>query len=82
MLTHELLISKGFKLTEYPQGKYYEFVSNKDEVITKILKDDYNEMVEEVVIQMKEDFTNKLICIHTNVWDLDDTEFENILKEM
>jgi len=82
MLNHELLISKGFNLNKYPEGKYYEFSTKDDGVISKILKDDYNEMTDEVIIQMEENFSNKIMCVDGNVWELNDIEFEEILMEM
>lgn len=82
MSAHELLINKGFKLNKYPEGKYYEFTTKEDELMSKILKDDYDGMTSVVIIQLKEDFTNKIMCVDCNVWNLSDIEFENILKEI
>ena len=82
MLTHELLINKGFKLNKYPEGKYYEFTTKEDELMSKILKDDYDETTSELIIQLKEDFTNKIMCVDCNVWNLSDIELEDILEIM
>ncbi len=87
MLTHELLINIGFKLNEYPEGKFYELVETEEIKVEKILiaaKVDYDptNIDEEVVLQMKEDFTNKLICVGGNVWELDDYEFKPIIKAL
>lgn len=87
MLTHELLLNKGFSLNTYPQGKYYEFQTTEDSIIEKILitaKYGYDPsfLDETVILQMKEDFTRKIICIDGNVWDLTDEELDKILEVM
>lgn len=88
MLNHEQLINKGFKLNEYEgQGKFYEFETTDESKIATILTAanvdfDPSHIDEKVILQMTEDFTNKLICVENNVWDLSDCEFEEILKIM
>lgn len=87
MLNYELLIQKGFKLNQYPEGKYYEFITTNESEIEKILIEskvgyDASMMDEKVILQLAEDFSNKLICVEGNVWDLTDCEFENILRVM
>lgn len=87
MLSHEILISKGFELNEYPEGRYYEFETTKDEQIEKILTAskigyDTSYLDEKVILQLREDFSNKVICVECNVWDLNSYEFDKILKEM
>lgn len=73
MITHALLINKGFQLNEYEgHGKFYELTETEESKIEKILKAakiDYDpECIDEkVILQMKEDFTNKLICVDGNL---------------
>lgn len=82
MLSHELLVSKGFSLNEYPEGKYYEFSTTDDDVISNILDDEYMGDEEKVILQLKENFSNKLICVDGNVWNLPDAELDKILDKM
>ena len=82
MLTRELLLEKGFKLNTYPEGKYFEFVTKDDEVMEKILGNDYESDEETVILQLKEDFSNKLLCEDANVWDLTDEQFMEILERL
>jgi len=84
-LTHGILINKGFSLNEYPEGKYYELVEKEESKVENILKVaqvdyDQSNIDEEVILQMKEDFSNKLICVSGNVWDLNDFEFQQIIE--
>lgn len=81
MLSKELLLEKGFELNTYPQGKYFEFVTKDDEVMEKILGEDYTRDEESVILQLKEDFSNKLLCEDANVWDLTDEQFMEILEK-
>ena len=82
MLTRELLLEKGFKLNTYPEGKYFEFVTKDDEVMEKILGNDYESDEETVILQLKEDFSNKLLCEDAKVWDLTDEQFMEILERL
>jgi hypothetical protein len=82
MLTKELLLEKGFELNTYPQGKYFEFVTKDDKVIEKILTSDYMGDEETVILQLKEDFSNKLFCEDANVWDLTNEQFMEILEKL
>jgi hypothetical protein len=82
MLSKELLLKKGFELNTYPQGKYYEFVTTNNKVIENILGDDYMGDEESVILQLKEDFSNKLLCEDANVWDLTDEQFMEILEKL
>lgn len=82
MLSKELLLKKGFKLNTYPEGKYFEFVTKNDEVMEKILGKDYIGDEESVILQLKEDFSNKLLCENANVWDLTYEQFMEILGKL
>jgi len=88
MLSYENLISKGFCLNEYKgEGKFYELVETNEQKIENILKVagiDYDPecMDNKVILQLKEDFSNKLICVGCDVWDLSDYDFEKILEVM
>jgi hypothetical protein len=82
MLSKELLLSKGFELNTYPQGKYFEFVTTDTEVMEKILGEDYMGDEESVILQLKEDFSNKILCEDTNIWDLTDEQFMDILEKL
>jgi hypothetical protein len=50
MITGELLIKKGFKLNTYPEGKFYEFETKDEEVMQRILGDDYYEDTNIVIL--------------------------------
>ena len=75
-------LEKGFELNTYPEGKYFEFVTKDDKVIEKILGKDYTGDEETAILQLKEDCSNKIICIDSNVWDLTNEQFMGILKTL
>ena len=81
-----LLISKGFSLNEYSEGKFWELTIKDDEdqkrKICNIFGaeiDDYINSyqcdVETIVLQCKENFTNCIFCCDCDAWDIDTTEF-------
>ncbi len=86
MLKHDVLINKGFSLNEYDgHGKYYELVETNESTIKKILDVvgigyDPEDVDEKVILQCREDFSNKLICVSGNVWELSNNEFDKILE--
>jgi hypothetical protein len=85
MLSHELLINKGFELNQYTEGNFYELTEVNEVRVANILdscKLEYDpEWIDEkVILQLKEDFTNILICIDCNTWDLSEQELEKILE--
>jgi hypothetical protein len=86
MLKHNILINKGFSLNEYDgHGKYYELVETDESLVEKILNVagigyDPEDVDEKVILQCKEDFSNKLIYVDGNVWGLSDDEFDKIIE--
>lgn len=85
MLNHELLISKGFKLNEYPEEKYYELViEDPSEELLDIIKFQFDpELIpDQVIFQTKEDFLNTVVAIDGEVWDMSVEELEEILNKM
>jgi hypothetical protein len=82
MLSHELLINKGFKLNTYPQGKYYEYENKDNTIIEVVMGDDYFGDEENIVLQLKEDFSGKVLAVDCNNWVLSDKEFEDILEKL
>lgn len=88
MLKHNILINKGFNLNEYEgHGKYYELVEINESTIKKILDVvgigyDPENVDEKVILQCKEDFSNKLIYVDGNVWGLSDNEFHRIIDSI
>ena len=81
MLNHELLINKGFKLNEYPEGKFYELtIQNPTQELSDVLEYDYDpEMQGQVIIQIKEDFLNTVVAIDGEVLDMSVEELEKAL---
>lgn len=82
IISKELLLEKGFELNTYPQGNYFEFVTKDDDTMAKILDKDYMGDEESVILQLKEDFSNILLCEDANVWNLNDIEFSEIIKKL
>ena len=85
MQNHELLINKGFKLNEYPEAKYYELtIQNPTYQLLDIMGIGYDpeEMPEQAIFQTKEDFSNSIVMIEGEVWDLEEGELEEILEIM
>jgi hypothetical protein len=82
MLNKEILIQKGFELNEYPEGRFFELCTTEENKMVNILGDDYRGDENTVILQLKEDFTNKLLCVDCNVWNLTDAEFEQILNNI
>jgi len=86
VLKHNILINKGFNLNEYDgHGKYYELVETNESTIKKILDVvgigyDIEDVDKKIILQCKEDFSNKLICVDGNVWELSDDEFNRIIE--
>lgn len=81
-MNKEILSTKGFKLNRYPEGSYYEYETTDTTTIEKILDSDYfgNENI--VILQLKEDLSNKLLCIDCNTWSLSDVEFQKYLDRL
>jgi len=85
MLNHELLISKGFKLNEYLEGKYYELtIQNPNYQPLDILGVGYDPefMPEQLILQTKEDFTNIIVMVEGEIWDLSAEELKEVLEVM
>lgn len=82
MLSNELLLEKGFKLNTYPEGKFYEFETKEDDIMSKILGNDYIGDEEIVILQLKEDFTGIVLCVDTNNYTLSIGELEEILESL
>ena len=83
MLNHELLISKGFELNEYPEGKFYELViDNPKTELLNILEYGYDEEANQIIFQMWENFTNIIVMIDGEVWDLSTEELIKVLNNL
>lgn len=81
MLNNELMINKGFSLNEYPEGKFYErTIENPDDELLKVLS--YQHEAEKVILQTKEDFTNIVVMIDLDLWNLSNDQFCEILKAL
>lgn len=85
MFSHESLIEKGFSLNEYPEGKFYENTITDENTILKIyeaINMEYDpEMIDDqIILQVYEDFSNVIISVGGDVWDLDNEEFEKVLN--
>lgn len=78
----ELLLSKGFKLNQYPQGKFYEYETCDENIMQNILGNDYFGDEENLIIQISEDLSKKKICANCNVWELGDKELEAIVSSI
>jgi hypothetical protein len=81
MINKELL-NKGFELNSYTEGKFYELTTTESATIEKILNEDYRGDEETVVLQLKEDLSNKIICVDSNVCILGNEEFVEIINRL
>ena len=77
----EKLLIKGFKLNTYSEGKYYEYITNDNNVIEKLVDELFGDE-EILVLQCDENFENCKMCIDTNIWDLDQNEFIQLVEEL
>jgi len=85
MLNHKLLISYGFSLNEYREGKFYELtVQEPTTTLLCALGYAYDpEMVpEQVIIQIGDDFSGVRVMIDVNCWDFPTEGFEEVLKAL
>lgn len=87
MLNKKMLLQAGFKLNEYPEGKFYEFLTEETRTIENIeevvgLDFDYECPDEKLILQCQENLSNKKICIDCHVWNLLEKEFEKIVEEI
>jgi len=82
MLNHESLIEEGFELNEYPEGKFYEItIEDPTSEILDALEYRYDpEMPPEyVILQTREDFSNTVVSIDGEVWDMTIDDLEKLL---
>ena len=77
----EKLLIKGFKLNTYSEGKYYEYITNDINVIEKLVDELFGDE-EILVLQCDENFENCKMCIDTNIWDLEQNEFIQLVEEL
>ena len=77
----EKLLIKGFKLNTYSEGKYYEYITNDNNVIEKLVDELFGDE-EILVLQCDENFENCKMCIDTNIWDLEQNEFIQLVEEL
>ena len=77
----EKLLIKGFKLNTYSEGKYYEYITNDNNVIEKLVDELFGDE-EILVLQCDENFKNCKMCIDTNIWDLEQNEFIQLVEEL
>ena len=77
----EKLLIKGFKLNTYSEGKYYEYITNDINVIEKLVDELFGDE-EILVLQCDENFKNCKMCIDTNIWDLEQNEFIQLVEEL
>jgi len=85
MLNHKLLISYGFVLNEYREGKFYELiVQEPTATLLSALGYGYDpEMIpEKVIFQIGDDFSGVRIAVDGNVWDVLIDGFEEVLKAL
>lgn len=81
----DLMIQKGFKLTECSDGKFWAFIvkdaDRLDELNTRLegYDLDYSEMF---IIQTDEDIKHFTIMIDCNVWELTETQFVDLVKKL
>lgn len=80
----ELLSAKGFKLNEYPEGKFWELeVKNDEELKEKICKVFGADIelfvngtdIDTLILQCAEDFTHCLFYYDCNPFDMETDEF-------
>lgn len=86
----ELLSAKGFKLNEYPEGKFWELeVKNDEELKEKICKVFGADIelfangtdIDTLILQCAEDFTHCLFYYDCNPFDMETDEFfECVIK--
>ena len=77
----EKLLIKGFKLNTYSEGKYYEYITNDINVIEKLVDELFGDE-EILVLQCDENFENCKMCIDSNIWDLEQNEFIQLVEEL
>ena len=77
----EKLLIKGFKLNTYSEGKYYEYITNDINIIEKLVDELFGDE-EILVLQCDENFENCKMCIDTNIWDLEQNEFIQLVEEL
>lgn len=87
----ELLVSKGFELNEYPEGKYWEFVVEDDEClkeqICKIFQADielfvHGTDIDTLILQCTENFTKCLFYYDCNPFDMETEDFMKCIEKI
>lgn len=81
----ELMIQKGFKLTECSDGKFWAYIvedaDKLDELNTRLKGYDleYSEMF---IIQTDEAIKHFTAMIDCNVWELTETQFVDLVRKL
>ena len=87
----ELLVSKGFSLNEYPEGKFWELVVKDNEElkkkICKIFKADIElyingSDIDILILQCEEDFTRCRFCYDCNPFNMETEEFMKCIEKI
>lgn len=83
MFSHEQLTKKGLVLNEYPEGKFYELVINNPSMeLLDACGHNYDGccMPDKMIIQTRENLTEKKLMIECYLWDLSDDDFNSLLE--
>lgn len=87
----ELLVSKGFSLNTYPEGKFWEFVVENDEELKDKLCKIFGADIElyitrtdidTLILQCAEDFTRCLFYYDCNPFDMETEEFMRCIEQI
>ncbi|MFC0903785.1 hypothetical protein ACFHWD_03655 [Clostridium sp. MT-14] len=81
-ITEKLLKEKGFKLNTYPEGKFWEYITEDDEKIEAILQDEYCGDENNICLQLQEDFTNIIEQVDIDTYDLTEEQFLKLIKRI
>ena len=87
----KLLLSKGFSLNTYPDGKFWEFVVKDDESLKEKLCSIFRAEIEiftdgtdinTLILQCREDFNGCLFYYDCNCFDMSTEEFMQCVEKM
>ena len=86
-----LLNSKGFKLNEYPEGKFWEYEVKDDELQKENICEIFQASIDissdgtdinTLILQCAEDFSHCLFYYDCNSFDMETDEFMRCIEKM